>query len=362
MNEENSSNQSSANSSSRMSNHSNYQRNAQPIQKRPQVYSNYIQPNLQNRNTNNFNNKPQSSFKTNGTTFIKKPKFNQEVKENNSHDLNSLENQEILHSQNDDELNAYLSSFIGVNTFQSENVFLDLIQKDMILISLDTQNKSKKNNFCFKGKCSIALVYGQLGINGYHLNTNLTEQSKWFDLYSPETNSFLSIINKHETKEASNLVVEQQFLINRIKQLAQINSNEFDQNLQLFLNDFSSNTSSLFLIRGFKSQICDYLGYFENFQKIYNSYSGFDSIEKSNGNQNETDVKFSHLGLYVVTEHNFNAVLIESDEEKRVANEFNHLMDNNQAGNNWPIVMACGGKDVGKSTFLRYWINLLLNK
>ena len=63
-----------------------------------------------------------------------------------------------------------------------------------------------------------------------------------------------------------------------------------------------------------------------------------------------------------MTEHNFNAVLIESDEEKRVANEFNHLMDNNQTGNNWPIVMACGGKDVGKSTFLRYWINLLLNK
>ncbi len=27
-----------------------------------------------------------------------------------------------------------------------------------------------------------------------------------------------------------------------------------------------------------------------------------------------------------------------------------------------PIIMACGGKDVGKSTFLRYLVNSLLNK
>lgn len=322
--------------------------------KRPQVYSNYIQPNLQYNNNQAVSNSSQPGI-------IKKPKINQNDFEENGIN-NASENQQI---QVDSAYMSYLNSFLGVNSFQSENVFLDLIANDLILVSLDSEAKSKKNNFCFKGKCSLALVYGRLAINGYDLKTNLNDPVKWFDLYSPETNSFLSISNKLNLSEnitEANLEQQQTVLINRIKIMSQIDPSVFpEQSLRQFLRDFISNTTSLFLLRGFKSNVCNYFGYFDNLKQIYHSYQ---SLNKDNQSrvQNDAAVKFSHSGLYPVPENSFNAVLVESDDEREILNEFAYLNDEKKKANFWPVVMACGGKDVGKSTLLRFWINVLLNQ
>lgn len=43
----------------------------------------------------------------------------------------------------------------------------------------------------------------------------------------------------------------------------------------------------------------------------------------------------------------------------------NHVINLKNVGNqgkNSQVIMACGGKDVGKSTFLRYMVNSFLNK
>ena len=326
-----------------------------PNYKRPQVYSNYIQPNLQS-NTKGSNDKFQKAASY--SDIIKKPKLNQETTASKTSNLdNSMDNQI---NQCDPALMNYLNSFLGINTFESENLFLDLIENDLALICLDHETKSKKNNFCFKGRCSIALVYGKLNINGYELKANLNDSAKWFDLYSPETNSFLSISNKlnlNENLTAANLEQQQNVLINRIQFLTQIELSQFpEKNLRLFLRDFMSNTSSLFLLRGLKSKIQNYFGYFDNLKQIYKSYS---SKESQSELENHIDIKLSHLGLYPVADYNFNAVFVETDDEREIVLEFANL--NNQRADFWPVVMACGGKDVGKSTLLRFWTNALLN-
>ena len=104
--------------------------------KRPQVYSNFIQTNIQNQDISN--NKKNDQLK-NGT-LIKKSRLAQESFESENNQQNSL-------IQNDLALKNLLNSFIGVNTFKNENVFLDLFQNDIIFLKLN--NKIK--NFCFKG-------------------------------------------------------------------------------------------------------------------------------------------------------------------------------------------------------------------
>jgi hypothetical protein len=104
--------------------------------KRPQVYSNFIQTNIQNQDISN--NKKNDQLK-NGAS-IKKSRLAQESFESENNQQNSL-------IQNDLTLINLLNSFIGVNTFKNENVFLDLFQNDIIFLKLN--NKIK--NFCFKG-------------------------------------------------------------------------------------------------------------------------------------------------------------------------------------------------------------------
>lgn len=104
--------------------------------KRPQVYSNFIQTNIQNQDISN--NKKNDQLK-NGA-LIKKTRLVQESFESENNQQNSL-------IQNDLTLTNLLNSFIGVNTFKNENVFLDLFQNDIIFLKLN--NKIK--NFCFKG-------------------------------------------------------------------------------------------------------------------------------------------------------------------------------------------------------------------
>lgn len=127
--------------------------------KRPKVYSAFIQKDNSRSHSNQltdatyikYNNKPQS--------MVKKPKFNGDKRQpdlNNSFndDPNMLVNVE-------EEADPIIESVIGLNTFYCENVFP--LDKNHLLISLDSNRKDKKNSFCFKGKCSIAALHGNLG-------------------------------------------------------------------------------------------------------------------------------------------------------------------------------------------------------
>ena len=76
-----------------------------------------------------------------------------------------------------------------------ENLFFDLIDKDLLFVSLEfgPNVPVKKSSFSFKGKCMTSLLWGQVQINGYSLRVNSNDNLKWFEVYSPETNAFLSI-------------------------------------------------------------------------------------------------------------------------------------------------------------------------
>ena len=72
-------------------------------------------------------------------------------------------------------------------------------------------------------------------------------------------------------------------------------------------------------------------------------------------NDGSVDRTLAQLGVFPISSQSGYSFHLESIGEKAVCDEI--IMSSSE-----PVVMACGGKDVGKSTFLRYMINSLLNK
>ncbi|CAF0868791.1 unnamed protein product [Brachionus calyciflorus] len=251
----------------------------------------------------------------------------------------------------------FSESFIGLKTFQYENVFTDFANNDYLIICLE--KNSGKNNLLFKGRCSFALLFGFVQINGFEINDH---QSKWYQLYSPETNSHLAILNKQDMPGSEFNELEYQNILRKLR-------NNFNLNIEAISNDkfreflvknnFHTGTSSLLVIRPLKSQLCNYICYFDNFQQVYQNSLGFNENEINRSDMNQFDCSLHKFGIFPVSEEFFNAVHIENDNERLVIEEVLLDSDKNTEGS---VIMPCGGKDVGKSTFLRYLMNRLLNK
>lgn len=348
---------------------SNYDYKTAP--KRPQVYSTFLQNSDQHEQTSKFKSNPNNKTyvkypKKNNANSFKKPKYTEASDFNSS----SSQHETINESEKSDEHETNpVNPIIGLNTFEFENIFM--INNEYMLVSLDSQTKSKANQFCFKGKCSILLIYGFLGIAGFNLK-KLSDQgiSKWYDLFSPETNSYISITNKLDKIINEKVTLPQEkvseVLYNLIKSSLknQVDIAMHYTKLNSFLKDFSINTSSLFLIRSLNSHMCNYLNYIDNFKQVYQTrYIEMKSL-------NETDKNISQLGLFPISLQVFKSVHFESIEEKNICEEIlsyevdteNKFKSLNEGNKNSQIIMACGGKDVGKSTFLRYMVNSFLNK
>lgn len=142
----------------------------QVASKRPQVYSSYVQS---EHTTTNKHRQPKASSNSNRTyikyppkkqsDLIKKPKYDNELV--SSSEVPALfQNPSILNiteiSNETSESTEFLP-MIGLNTFECENVFF--INNDYALVSIDDFDRSNYNQFCFKGKCSIAVFNGHLG-------------------------------------------------------------------------------------------------------------------------------------------------------------------------------------------------------
>ena len=150
-----------------------------------------------------------------------------------------------------------------------------------------------------------------------------------FDLYSPETNSYLSILNnRNESHENDNNENTQE--IDYLSMQIRANTGlEFDNQLELKLreflkqNKFNSSTSSLFVLRALKSHMCNYLSYFENFQHVYQSPSALVSNIADDKNQNlaNFDAKLEKLNIFPIGSEHFNAIHLERDEEIAIVNE-----------------------------------------
>ena len=301
-----------------------------------QVFSTYVQGNEsnknvlhknQNANKYNFQHRNAATDR-NAEPFdpIKKPKLSSLIATTKENSISPSE-ADLLND-------SFVSMFVGVQSFaaSANNMFTDFIDSDLVLVSLDTRPQFK-SKFCFKGKCKLSLVYGQINVNGFDLKSpklfdgaSCNGGPKSYELYSAETNSFLSISTSVSNDASSSSLDENQsdMLIRQIIQNYNLNGVDTSVYLKFkdFLreNQFSAETSSLFVLHALKSHMCSYLSYFENFHHVYESSAGVIAHQ-------DLDSKLAKLGVFPVESQNFNAIKIETNEEKQIASEVSNSQD-----------------------------------
>ena len=302
-----------------------------------QVFTSYVQSNERegNKKYQTANKHNQQSYHQRNDTNKKEP-----IKKPKMDSLNTVPKEVGIVDES--LIDSCFSTCIGLQTFESaaKNIFTDFIENDLILVCLDSRQQFK-NKFCFKGKCKFTLIHGQININGYDIKSSQlldsqNESSGWFDLYSPETNSYLSLSNAQTIETNSNQMDENQNETLAKKIIFKCNLN-IDNSLYLKLkefiirNEFSTGSSSLFALKNLKSQICDYLSYYDNFHHLYQSGIGLTK-------QQDFDSKLAKIGIFPVDAENFGAIKIERTEEKQITKE---ILESSDGTHNICLFLHC---------------------
>ena len=233
--------------------------------------------------------------------------------------------------ENIDPMALAMASYLGIEHFDDEHVCVALADRDCILVHL---NSSRKLNFCFKGKCSVWLVHGQVETSGFRLvgEQQQQPQARWYDLYSPETNSFASISNlatanasASTNEQAESELLVHQHVVDKLKLALGGFNAASEENLFRFLSDTryspALHHSSLLAIRPLHSPMCNYLSYFDNFQHVYHSPTNALRQQQQQQQQQHTPESrvitafLERFGVYPIPAAHFNAVRVTSDEE-----------------------------------------------
>ena len=260
--------------------------------------------------------------------------------------------------EEEEEMNEEESTptIIGVETFNNSNILFDLQNQtsstnsgydqavdddvdddDLLLLSLDLNEK-----FTFKGKIMLKILNGSVEINGFKLSSK-KHKNRFYNLYSPESHSSLVIENRGGVEE------DEEDTDEIIQNLTEMNKNLNKNKIIDYLNE--NHSKSIVLFKKLKSKLCNYFNRFDNFKQMYQATHLINYITNPN------DIKFAYLGIHPVD--SVNSILSFNQNDCQTIHEIvSKTLTNRQKQE---IILACGGKDVGKSTYLRYLVNSLLN-
>ena len=268
-------------------------------QRKAQVYSSYIQPDLKRM--------PKKQ--------VKSPHSDKPDEKRSKLDATLTSSLNKSEEKNDLMLESFMSSFIGIETFSCPNIFIDQTLPDVAIIVLSKE--SGRENFCFKGKCLFSLLSGNVEINGYKVNSELDSiefKARWLDLNSPETNGFLSVVNRRKSVIGS---LQEDHAIKTLTNRLSLSlgaeiGNELMPKLNEFFNQFSIYSSSVFVVTLQNASVCNYLTYFENFKHVYNTVMR---------DVSEIDSRMAKMRIFPVREQYFNSVHVTSNEERNVVEQ-----------------------------------------
>ncbi|XP_075046242.1 polynucleotide 5'-hydroxyl-kinase NOL9 [Mixophyes fleayi] len=192
----------------------------------------------------------------------------------------------------------------------------------------------------FTGKCVLTCLYGSVEVLGLTISSNETS----YELFSPKTHSLLTVEGmkqKKTSRTCKEIRMEARLILRAYLSLdcrRAVMKNFKSSSSILLLERLEDTTSSYILSHP------DYANIFWTDSKGKRSSKVEDAVLRSIGIQNcdpETGVIMSQNAVSVAQQ------LVHACLEE---------------DNGCPIVLVCGPKNVGKSTFNRYLINQLLNR
>ncbi len=185
-----------------------------------------------------------------------------------------------------------------------------------------------------------------MNINGYD-TCHQTNQKHFFNIYSPDTHSNVCI----KPGPTSSKLENSETALSNLQALIPINSDQQLDSLKHYLKCCISNQAqSIVILKKLKQKFSSYLTNFDNFNQIYSQSLPFNKTQ-------QPDAYFAHLEIYPVSGIIY--LYEQSTDEQSAVQEIMAQYENRTQS---PQILICGGKDAGKSTYLRYMINCLLNK
>ncbi|XP_068934820.1 polynucleotide 5'-hydroxyl-kinase NOL9 [Petaurus breviceps papuanus] len=199
---------------------------------------------------------------------------------------------------------------------------------------------SHSQSLTFTGKCRMTCLYGRVQVFGFIIN----QGQPAYDLYSPHTNCALNI-------EAISYVMPEKTLKDmKLEVRSLIKDHLSSANALLVIKQFSP-MCSIVLLESLETPATDFILSYPAFSHLFS------------GKKQEVSSSFNLEQLTM------SSVGIKKCEEERGL----HLSESSISAieelitacceeiDGCPIIMACGPKCIGKSTFNRYLINQLLN-
>ncbi|KAL3852579.1 hypothetical protein ACJMK2_016199 [Sinanodonta woodiana] len=192
---------------------------------------------------------------------------------------------------------------------------------------------------CMKGRVAVRVICGAVSILGY----TLSESKKFRNIYSPESNSLLTITTVSATNDIDDVVKRTKDLVLRPEKIEEC------------LKFYKGHVVVLEL-RNLESYVCDHLTTFQPFQNLFGKFEE---------NCEEMNVVLSPLGVILHEVSRFKRasmfpILEMTKDYQYVVDLLTDLLS--QRDSRQPVIVTCGGKNSGKSTLNRLLVNSVLQK
>ncbi|XP_043911542.1 polynucleotide 5'-hydroxyl-kinase NOL9 [Protopterus annectens] len=193
----------------------------------------------------------------------------------------------------------------------------------------------------FRGKCQLACLYGSVQVFGFSINPAQPP----YDLFSPSSHCPLTI----EALAHSSPGKTKKELRMRGKAVIKEHLSRADR--QLLLKDFNSRYSIL-LLEDVETLATSFISGFPEFKHLF-------SVRLKERDKSGLELDKSPLASAGVLQVSADAGLIVSESGALAVEALIEACVEDDNG--CPVIMVCGTKYIGKSTFTRYIINSLLN-
>ncbi|KAM9034225.1 polynucleotide 5'-hydroxyl-kinase NOL9 isoform 2-T2 [Sarcophilus harrisii] len=199
---------------------------------------------------------------------------------------------------------------------------------------------SHTQTFTFTGKCRMTCLYGRVQVFGFIIS----QGQPAYDLYSPLTNCALTI-------EAISYVMPEKTLKDmKLEVRALIKDHLFSANAFHVLKQFSP-MCSIVLLESLETRAIDFILSYSSFSHLFSGKK-----QAMSSSYNLEQLTMSSIGIKKCEEESgFHLSESSSSAIEELISACCEEFDG------CPIILACGPKCIGKSTFNRYLINQLLN-
>ncbi|KAM6976958.1 polynucleotide 5'-hydroxyl-kinase NOL9 [Aplochiton taeniatus] len=195
---------------------------------------------------------------------------------------------------------------------------------------------------CFRGKCQLSCLYGRVEVMGF----TIEEGQQSYPLFSPATHCPLTIAALGQSSESDATGASDE---NRMDALAVLRKYLNSSQRKRLLNWVNSN-SCLILLEPLETSLTRFLYSLPGFEEL------FEPTQKEIMSA-MLDTPLNFLGVTPL--HNTTGDLKISKSYRDTLDALVHACKSDVDG--CPVILVCGSKNVGKSTFIRHLINTLLN-